>query len=222
MRRTRLAATAVAAAVLLAAACGNDDDAEAGDNAGRAALGSTTTEATTTTSSTTTTSAPSTTTTDGGSTGLAAGPDYETTDGPSGAGCTPGDRTTLPDGWWAGQITSVDEAGVDLDLICFFTGEAATAAAAEDGAEVTNDYYVRNNVARTFPVDFASGTGPATCVGTNAEPFDCQVDDVLTLYRTTATTGTTVLDGTTLVPFPLVWVHVSGGVGNYIFMQYTP
>jgi hypothetical protein len=198
----------VTAAVLLAGACGNDDDQTAGDNAGKAAFGTTTTEPTTTTSTTTTTTEPPTTA--GGSTDLSAGPDYETVDGPSGAGCTPGDRTTLPDGWWAGEVAAVEGTGLDLDLVCFFAGDAGAAAAAEDGAELTNDYYVRNNNARTFRVEFASGTTPATCVGTNAQPYDCEVSDVLSQY---ASPGAS---------FPLVWVHISGGIGDYAFVQYTP
>jgi hypothetical protein len=215
-------AAAVAAAVLLAAACGDGDDEVTGDSTGRAAAGTTTT--TTTTEAPTTTTSPSTTassmTTE--PSGLAAGPNYVTTSGPSGSGCTPGDRTTLPDGWWAGEITSVRASGVDLDLVCFFAGAAGEQAATEDGQEFTNDYYVRNNNARTFRVDFPSTTTPATCVGTDAEPIACQVNDVLTLYRTTDTTGTTMLGDTALVPFPLVWVHVGGGSGDYIYVQYTP
>jgi hypothetical protein len=217
VRTTRLVAAAVAAAVLLAAGCGSGDDELTGDSTGRAAAGTSTTTTTTTTTSTTVVS-----TTPTEPTGLAVGPNYVTTEGPSGSGCTPGDRTTLPDGWWAGEITSVRASGVDLDLVCFFAGDAGEKAATEDGQELTNDYYVRNNNARTFRVDFSSTTTPATCVGTDAEPIACQVNDVLTLYRTTDTTGTTMLGDTALVPFPLVWVHVGGGSGDYIYVQYTP
>jgi hypothetical protein len=209
-------AAVLTAAVLLAAACGGDDDV-AGDNAGKAAASTTTTTEASTTS---TTAAPTSTTV--APTGLAAGPNYVTTEGPSGAGCTPGDRTTLPDGWWAGEITSVGESSIDFDLVCFFSGDAATQAAQEDDAEATDDYYVRNNNARTFTVEFPPGTTPATCAGLNAEPFACQVNDVLALYRTTGVTATSVLDGTDLAPFPLIWAHVTGGSGDYLYMQYTP
>jgi hypothetical protein len=220
----RAAVVAVATAVLLIAACGSDDDDEAGTNAGKAAAGD---EATTTTetgdASTTTTVASTTTVTASSSNSeLASGPDYVTTEGPSGAGCTPGATTTLPDGWWAGEITAVRESAIDLDLVCFFAGDAATKAAEADGQEATDDYYVRNNNARTFQVDFPPGVTPATCAGLDAEPFPCQVNDVLTLYRTTEVTSTSVLDGTDMAPFPLIWVHVTDGDGDYLYMQYTP
>jgi hypothetical protein len=222
VRTTRLLAAVVSAAVLLTAACGgDDDDGQAGDNAGKAALGTTTTteEASTTTSTTTESTTTSTT---GEASELAEGPNYVSSGGPSGAGCTPGERDTLPDGWWAGEVTSVQEVSIDFDLICFFTGDAAVEAADEDGAEVTNDYYVRNNNERTFRVEFPSGTTPATCVSSDATTFPCQVDDVLTLYRTTDVTATTIVDGRSMLPYPLVWVHVTGGSGDYFYMQYTP
>ena len=64
----------------------------------------------------------------------------------------------LTDGRHPAYIKSVDAAGqtVTFDLIQFFTGEAATKAAAEDGEESPppNDYYIRNvnSRLRTLPV----------------------------------------------------------------------
>jgi hypothetical protein len=206
-----------------AAACGGDDDAS-GDNAGRAVVTTTTTAAdtTSTTAGATTTTPATTATTTAGTSDLAAGPNFVTTDGPSGAGCSPGQTDTLPAGWWAGEITSVGDSSIDFDLVCFFVGDAAAQAAAEDGSEVTDDYYVRNSNPRTFSIEFPSGTGPSSCTGFDPEPFDCTVNDVLTLYRTTDTTATSVLDGHELFPFPLVWVHITGTAGDYLYMQYTP
>jgi hypothetical protein len=203
-------------AALLLAACGGDDDATgdgSGDNAGKAAGGTTST-----TTSTSTTVASTTSTTAGD---LAEGPEYVTTEGPSGAGCTPGERSTLPDGWWAGEVTAVDGSAMDLDLVCFFAGDAAIAAATEDGAEVTNDYYVRNNNARTFSVEFPPGVA-ATCASVSADPFPCTAADVLTLYRTTSPGGTGTIDGTDVATFPLVWVHITATTPDHLFMQYTP
>lgn len=63
---------------------------------------------------------------------------------PQGSGCTPGsDR--LPDGLWYGRVADFDDEGIAFDLACWFTGDAATTAAAEDGEESPpNGYYVRN------------------------------------------------------------------------------
>jgi hypothetical protein len=223
LRTKTLVAAAATALLLLVAACGSDDD-EAGTDIGKAAAGDDTTTTTAADGASTTTTGASTTTVTASSSNseLASGPEYVTTSGPSGSGCTPGATTALPDGWWAGEIKGVQESSVDFDLVCFFSGDAATAAAEEDGQEATDDYYVRNNNNRTFRVGFPPGATPATCAGLDAEPFPCQVEDVLTLYRTTEVTSTSVLDGTDLIPFPLIWVHVTDGEGDYLFMQYTP
>ncbi len=101
-----------------------------------------TTEATTTTASTTTTTAATTTTIDVNA--LAEG-----------SGCTPG-SSTLPDGHWFGLVDSVDGTSVTFDLACWFTGDPAAVAAAQDGEESPppNDYYIRNvnPMLRTIPV----------------------------------------------------------------------
>jgi hypothetical protein len=223
LRTKTLLATAAAVLLLVAAACGSDDDDDAGNGIGKAAAeddGTTTTagDGSTTTTAPTTTEGPVSTNSE-----LAAGPDYVTTEGPSGAGCSPGESaTSLPDGWWAGEITGVQESSLDLDLVCFFSGDAAVEAAAEDGQEVDNDYYVRNNNVRSFRVTFPPSATPASCVGLDAQSFPCQVDDVLTLYGTTEVSSTSILDGTAMAPFPLVWVHITDDQGDYIYMQFTP
>ena len=77
-------------------------------------------------------------------------------DGPSGSGCTPGDGVTLPEGEWFGSVVSASLSGIEFDLACWFEGESAVEAAAEDGAESPppNDYYVRNDnpQIRSLPV----------------------------------------------------------------------
>jgi hypothetical protein len=62
-----------------------------------------------------------------------------------GSGCTPGEGE-LPDGEWYGEIGSALADEIEFDLACWFTGDAAADAAAEDGQESPppNDYYVRN------------------------------------------------------------------------------
>lgn len=66
--------------------------------------------------------------------------------GPDGSGCTPGPGD-LPDGRWFGEIASFDSEGISFDLACWFSGDAAVEASAEDGEESPppNDYYVRND-----------------------------------------------------------------------------
>lgn len=90
--------------------------------------------------STTSTEAPTTTSTGAASTTTIVDPLA-----PEGSGCTPGTEV-LPDGLWFGVAHEYDENGIAFDLACWFTGEAAVVAAAEDGAESPppNDYYVRN------------------------------------------------------------------------------
>lgn len=68
-------------------------------------------------------------------------------DGASGSGCSPGDGPTLPEGEWFGFVKSSSATGIEFDLACWFTGQAAVDAAAEDGEESPppNDYYIRND-----------------------------------------------------------------------------
>lgn len=63
-----------------------------------------------------------------------------------GSGCTPGPGR-LPDGEWFGFVVGADEDGIEFDLACWFSGDAAVQAAAEDGEESPppNDYYTRND-----------------------------------------------------------------------------
>ena len=63
-----------------------------------------------------------------------------------GSGCTPGEGP-LPDGEWFGLVTARRNSSLDFDLACWFTGDAAVQASAEDGEESPppNDYYVRND-----------------------------------------------------------------------------
>jgi hypothetical protein len=103
----------------------------------------TTIPASTTTTPTTTTTVPSgTTTVIPGETTTSVG----TVDGPDGSGCTPGTDGTLPEGHWFGFVVSTAADSLEFDLACWFSGQAAIDASAEDGEESPppNDYYVRN------------------------------------------------------------------------------
>jgi hypothetical protein len=61
-----------------------------------------------------------------------------------GSGCVvPGGSMTLPDGIWFGFAEAFAPGVITFDLACFWTGEAAIDAAAEDGEEAF-DFYIRN------------------------------------------------------------------------------
>lgn len=156
MSRTRSSCALVLA--VLICACG-----------GSSGAGSTTSVETVipTEGSTTVTSVPATTTimtvasttTGEAVTTAAASPD---SGGAEGSGCSPGPSASLPDGRWYGVVVDSTTDSLDFDLACWFTGQAAIAAAAEDGEEPPpNDYYVRNqnDQVRILPV---SATAPAT------------------------------------------------------------
>ncbi len=146
MKLTRLVAL-VALTAVLGAGCATDGSS---DGSSDATTTSSVTPSTTAppVSTTSPPAAPSTTTT---------GPPATTTSlvaagGPEGSGCSPGPGD-LPDGTWFGFPVEVTETGMEFDLACWFTGEAAIAAADEDGEEFPpNDYYVRNEVDTTRTV----------------------------------------------------------------------
>ncbi|HEY3140714.1 MAG TPA: hypothetical protein VGJ86_06275 [Acidimicrobiales bacterium] len=214
MRRALLVPVLSMLLVGALAACGDDDDK---------------TDSTTTTSDGSTTTSDGSTTTTAASGDLSAGPNYVETSGPSGMGCTPGDVTTLPTGWWAGEIKKVEESYVDFDVVCWYQGAAATAAAAAAGQEATDDYWVQNDDPKTYKVEFPLGMTAATCVGLSgpAQPFACEGNDVLDLYRQDIEGGgggsvTTMVGDETVPAFPTVWIHSNGQIGDYIYMQFTP
>ena len=130
------------------------------------ACGSDTTAVTTTASpeSTTTSSAGATTTTSTAAattTSTAAATTTTVTDSndlASGSGCTPG-AGDLSDGEWFGFVTGRGNTTIDFDLACWFFGDAATVAAAEDGEESPppNDYYIRNESDRIRTLALAEG-----------------------------------------------------------------
>lgn len=108
-----------------------------------------TTDASTTSTTTAvpSTTVPATTTTSSDLTGEAEG-----------SGCTPG-QGALPDGEWFGFAVAIDQDELVFDLACWFTGDAAVRAAAEDGEESPppNDYYVRNVNETLRTVSVATG-----------------------------------------------------------------
>ena len=104
---------------------------------------------------------------------------------------------------------------------CWFEGDAAVAAATEDGAEVDNDYYVRNSNPRTFTETFANRTGPATCVEAGSpETFPCPTDDVP--HLSPATYEPVTINGHEASAYPIVWLHVTDAAPDYLFLRFTP
>ncbi|NLG21563.1 MAG: hypothetical protein GX555_09080 [Actinomycetales bacterium] len=97
-----------------------------------------------------------------------------------GSGCAPGssDAGALPDGEWYGLVVNAGGDEIEFDLACWFFGEEATLAAAEDGHESPdNDYYVRNQSDLTFDLSVVSD---ATVTFYPGDPGDGQEGDVST------------------------------------------
>jgi hypothetical protein len=137
-------------------------------------------------------------------------------DDAAGSGCTPGPGT-LPDGVWFAMAEEITADGISFDLACFFFGDAANAAAAEDGVEeipVPNDYYIRNQVdtLRSMPV-------PATAV---VHTLGVSIDDGFETI--TYSTWAEQEDGFLICPGQscLVWLYVNGGRVTEIVEQYIP
>jgi hypothetical protein len=150
---------------LLGAACGDDDDATAGPGTTAPEPGGTTTTAAPTEGPTTSqppTTSPATTPTTGPS---------AVEDRAEGAGCTP-DGDDLTDGRWFGFVSAPTGSGFEFDLACWFTGDAAAEAAAEDGEESPppNDYYVRNANPRLRSLTLASPDVPVTWTEQAGDP----------------------------------------------------
>jgi hypothetical protein len=186
--------------VLLAACSGDGDDATTTSET----PGSTTTSQPATTS---TTPPPTTTTTSALSTSTTESDPLA----PEGSGCAPG-TAELPDGEWYGQVDAFDATGISFDLACWFTGEAAEVAAADDGEESPppNDYYVRNENDEVRLLMVAVDT-PVTWYP-SGDPND--------VVEGTFADWTEYLDG---VEFRLgIWMTVTGGQLTEIVEQWVP
>ncbi|MGB8362206.1 MAG: hypothetical protein WCE80_12490 [Acidimicrobiia bacterium] len=172
---------------------------------------STTESPTTTTAApntTTTTSAPATTTTTAIATTSTA---LDSNQLAEGSGCTPG-TDELPDGLWFGIVDSYDSSGMAFDLACWFSGDAAVMASAEDGQESPppNDYYVRNQNPKLRHLDVASDTPVRWYLSGDPNEYE----------DGTFTDWVTFLD---TVPFRLdIWVTIENGDVTNIEEQWVP
>jgi hypothetical protein len=190
----------------VATACGSDDDAASTTSTTSAATTPTDTTTTappdTTAATPTTDTSPPTTTTTVGTDALA-----------SGSGCTPG-AGDLPDGAWFGFVADASADDIEFDLACWFDGDAAIAATAEDGEESPppNDYYVRNTnpALRTVPVGDGAEVNWLSNVGS---PASVTIDypDWLVARQDRG-----------LELQPSVWITITGGEVAEIEEQYVP
>jgi hypothetical protein len=131
-----------------------------------------------------------------------------------GSGCVTPGFDALPDGVWFGFAEGVGGGMITFDLACFFTGAAAEAAAAEDGAE-SFDFYIRNKVSTTFQVPIAADArvwyinmvsgdvGSPTEIPLAAWPNPDSFQDCPGQYCS-------------------VWLYVNGGQATGIVEQYLP
>lgn len=65
-----------------------------------------------------------------------------------------------PDGIWFGYLVSATASSVDFDLACWFVGDAAVDASADDGEESPppNDFYIRNAAETIETIDVEAVT----------------------------------------------------------------
>lgn len=206
---------------LVAASCGGASTATTSTTTAVTTTTSATTtssvvETTTTTAPTTTTTAPTTTTTTSGQF-FAVDPGslfpdvFGASGDPNGSGCvTDG---SLGSGVWFGFATAVSGGVITFDLACFFTGDAATTAAQQDGAEAY-DFYIRNQNPATYDVAIAA----------NADVFIVQdtMDGIQSMQIATANWPSPE----SYIPCPgqycAVWLYVNGGEATGIVEQYLP
>ncbi len=220
----RRPATLLLSVMLLAAACG-DDDAVTTVTATTTTATTTTTLAPTSTAATTTTVAPTTTvattTTMATTTTAAALYQIDPTDffpdvfgvagDPHGSGCVVG-ADVLPAGVWFGFVEAVSGGVITFDLACFFTGDAAVAAATADGAEAF-DFYVRNLNPKVYSVPISpSAQVYYVDMISGPEPTPIALADWPTADSFTTCPG----------EFCPVWLYVNGGVATGIVEQYLP
>lgn len=173
----------------------------------------TTTTAPATTTVATTTATPTTTTTTTTTT-IATPTTVDTNSLAEGSGCTPG-TTVLGDGRWFGYVDSADASAIEFDLACWFSGDGAILAAAEDGEESPppNDYYIRNfnPQLRTIPVASSADVFWLPSTGDPSTQTTVPYADWL-IGRATRGSGWQ----------PGVWITIAGGEAAFIEEQFVP
>lgn len=184
--------------------------------------------ATSTTTAPPTTAIPASTSTTGGLPTTTAGPAFVVgtpglyppdplpgSGGANGSGCPP-EAGPLPDGVWFGKVLQATPGGMRLDPGCFYFGDAAAAAAAEDGiTDLPSPHYLRDPLPDSVDVPAADDAVVYS--------IDNSGDDLtflaLSLREWPAQSG-----GYTLCPGEgcAVWLYVNGGAITEILEQYLP
>jgi hypothetical protein len=143
-----------------------------------------------------------------------------TTAAPPSTAATPttSEPVVLADGRHPVYLKTVDpdRPTITFDLIQFFTGEAATKAAAEDGEESPppNDYYIRNvnSRLRTLPVrpdaPITVNVLAAPSTGSSTKDVSVTIDELASYFPNSGT-----------APF---WITVAQGQVTKIAQQFLP
>ena len=131
----------------------------------------------------------------------------------AGSGCTPGSDDSLPDGEWFGYVDQATTTEIEFDLACWFNGEAAALATAEDGKESPppNDYYVRNGNPGLRPLAVADGAA----VTWFANPGDPSTEETVPYPEWLAGRASRGFQ-------PGVWLTVDDSAVVHIREQYVP
>ena len=204
--------------LLIVAACGDD---EAGTTT---TIAPSTTDAVSTTTAPATTFPPTTSTTSPPPTTAPAEP-YATdvfgffpdpvgeADEGHGSGCVL-DRDIIANGIWFGYVEAIGAGTVTFDLACFFTGDAAVAAAAVDGEEAF-DFYIRNQNPKTFAVPL-SAVGSAYWIDATGDLTPNEIP--MTDWPVASPPSYQECPG----EFCTVWLYVNGGMATELVEQYLP
>jgi hypothetical protein len=111
-------------------------------------------------------------------------------------------------------VVAKGPASVDFDLACFFTGDVATAEAAEDGEVADDAFYIRNQnpTIRTVPVE------------SSAMAYEIDAAGEIHFVPVPFAGWPADPSGYTLCPseFCTVWLYVNGGSVTEILEQYLP
>jgi hypothetical protein len=115
---------------------------------------------------------------------------------------------------WFGYVDSADSTSLDFDLACWFSGDGAILAAAEDGEESPppNDYYIRNvnPQLRTIPV---AATADVSWLPNSGDPST----------QTTVPYADWLAGRAARTDYqPGIWVTIAGGEATFIEEQYVP
>lgn len=130
-------------------------------------------------------------------------------------------ETDLADGRHHARVTGYDGAAhtVTIDVVQFFTGDAAVRAAVEDGydaGDVANDHYTRNTNPRLRTLTVADDVE----IVVNTLAFERNGDSTKDTVVTDAELEAFVADGS--APHALFEVRIAGGVVVALEEQFLP